>query len=43
VGLDIEENFPVWSGTVVTAGDAAFYGTMDRGVLALPEQQPPTQ
>jgi PQQ-dependent dehydrogenase (methanol/ethanol family) len=25
----IQENFPVWSGTVVTAGDIAFYGTMD--------------
>jgi PQQ-dependent dehydrogenase (methanol/ethanol family) len=25
----IEEKFPVWSGTVVTAGDVAFYGTMD--------------
>ena len=25
----IKENFPVWSGTVVTAGDVAFYGTMD--------------
>jgi PQQ-dependent dehydrogenase (methanol/ethanol family) len=25
----IEENFPVWSGTVVTAGDLVFYGTMD--------------
>ncbi len=25
----IKENFPVWSGTVVTAGDIAFYGTMD--------------
>ena len=26
----IHEKFPVWSGTVVTAGDVAFYGTMDR-------------
>jgi PQQ-dependent dehydrogenase (methanol/ethanol family) len=26
----IKENFPCWSGTVVTAGDVAFYGTMDR-------------
>jgi PQQ-dependent dehydrogenase (methanol/ethanol family) len=26
----ITENFPVWSGTLVTAGDVAFYGTMDR-------------
>lgn len=25
----IHENFPVWSGTVVTKGDVAFYGTMD--------------
>ena len=25
----IQENFPVWSGTVVTAGDVVFYGTMD--------------
>src|SRR5919201_329703 len=25
----IKENFPVWSGTVVTAGDVAFYGTLD--------------
>ena len=25
----IKENFPVWSGTVVTAGDLVFYGTMD--------------
>ncbi|ACK52290.1 PQQ-dependent dehydrogenase, methanol/ethanol family [Methylocella silvestris BL2] len=25
----IQERFPVWSGTVVTAGDVAFYGTMD--------------
>lgn len=24
----IKENFPVWSGTMVTAGDIAFYGTM---------------
>jgi len=26
----IHENLPVWTGTVVTAGDVAFYGTMDR-------------
>jgi glucose dehydrogenase len=26
----IRERFPAWSGTVVTAGDVAFYGTMDR-------------
>jgi lanthanide-dependent methanol dehydrogenase len=25
----VKENFPVWSGTVVTAGDVVFYGTMD--------------
>jgi lanthanide-dependent methanol dehydrogenase len=25
----IKEHFPVWSGTMVTAGDVAFYGTMD--------------
>src|SRR5204862_187382 len=25
----IKERFPVWSGTIVTAGDVAFYGTMD--------------
>ena len=25
----IREHFPVWSGTLVTAGDVAFYGTMD--------------
>ena len=25
----IPESFPVWSGTLVTAGDVAFYGTMD--------------
>jgi glucose dehydrogenase len=26
---ELKENFPVWSGTVVTAGDVAFYGTME--------------
>jgi PQQ-dependent dehydrogenase (methanol/ethanol family) len=26
---EIPENFPIWSGTVVTAGDVVFYGTMD--------------
>jgi len=26
---EIPENFPVWSGALVTAGDIAFYGTMD--------------
>ncbi len=25
----IKEHFPVWSGTMVTAGDVAFYGTME--------------
>jgi len=25
----VKENFPVWSGTVVTGGDVVFYGTMD--------------
>ena len=31
----IHEKFPVWSGTVVTAGDVAFYGTMDRWLKAV--------
>jgi PQQ-dependent dehydrogenase (methanol/ethanol family) len=26
---EIPEHFPVWSGTLVTAGDVVFYGTMD--------------
>ena len=26
---ELHEKFPVWSGTVVTAGDVAFYGTLD--------------
>jgi PQQ-dependent dehydrogenase (methanol/ethanol family) len=26
---EVYENFPLWSGTVVTAGDIVFYGTMD--------------
>ena len=26
---EIKEDFPVWSGALVTAGDIAFYGTMD--------------
>ena len=26
---EIKEDLPVWSGTLVTAGDVAFYGTMD--------------
>jgi lanthanide-dependent methanol dehydrogenase len=25
----IKENFPAWSGALVTAGDVVFYGTMD--------------
>ncbi|MDH3440988.1 MAG: PQQ-dependent dehydrogenase, methanol/ethanol family, partial [Gammaproteobacteria bacterium] len=25
----IKEKFPVWSGSVVTAGDVSFYGTLD--------------
>jgi PQQ-dependent dehydrogenase (methanol/ethanol family) len=29
------ENFPVWSGTVVTAGDVVFYGTMEGWFKAL--------
>ena len=32
---EIHENFPVWSGAVVTAGDIAFYGTMDRWFKAV--------
>ena len=31
----IKEKFPVWSGTLVTAGDVAFYGTMDRWLKAV--------
>lgn len=31
----LRENFPVWSGTVVTGGDVAFYGTMDRWFKAI--------
>jgi PQQ-dependent dehydrogenase (methanol/ethanol family) len=31
----IHENFPVWSGTMVTAGDIAFYGTLDRWFKAV--------
>ncbi len=26
---EIKEKFPVWSGTVATAGDVVFYGTLD--------------
>ena len=31
----IHEKFPVWSGALVTAGDVAFYGTMDRWFKAV--------
>jgi len=31
----VNERFPVWSGTVVTAGDVVFYGTMDGWFKAL--------
>ena len=31
----IKEKFPVWSGTVVTKGNIAFYGTMDRWLKAV--------
>lgn len=31
----VKESFPVWSGTVVTAGDVVFYGTMDGWFKAL--------
>jgi alcohol dehydrogenase (cytochrome c) len=31
----IHEEFPVWSGTVVTAGGIAFYGTLDRWFKAV--------
>jgi alcohol dehydrogenase (cytochrome c) len=32
---EVKENFPVWSGTVVTAGDVVFYGTMEGWFKAL--------
>ena len=32
---EVKEKFPVWSGTVVTAGDVVFYGTMDNWFKAL--------
>jgi PQQ-dependent dehydrogenase (methanol/ethanol family) len=35
IAWDIHEKFPVWSGAVVTAGDVAFYGTMDRWFKAV--------
>ena len=31
----VSENFPVWSGALVTAGDVVFYGTMDGWFKAL--------
>jgi PQQ-dependent dehydrogenase (methanol/ethanol family) len=31
----IKEKFPVWSGALVTAGDVAFYGTLDRWFKAV--------
>src|SRR4029079_815700 len=31
----VRENFPVWSGAVVTAGAVCFYGTMDGWFKAL--------
>lgn len=31
----IKEKFPVWSGTLATAGDVCFYGTMDRWFKAV--------
>src|SRR3712207_8898711 len=31
----LRERFPVWSGTLVTAGDVVFYGTMDRWFRAV--------
>jgi PQQ-dependent dehydrogenase (methanol/ethanol family) len=32
---EVDENFPVWSGALVTAGDVVFYGTMDGWFKAL--------
>jgi len=31
----LKENFPVWSGALVTAGDVVFYGTMDGSFKAV--------
>jgi PQQ-dependent dehydrogenase (methanol/ethanol family) len=31
----VREKFPVWSGALVTAGDVAFYGTLDRWFKAV--------
>jgi lanthanide-dependent methanol dehydrogenase len=35
IAWQIDEWFPVWSGTVATAGDVVFYGTMDRWFRAV--------
>jgi PQQ-dependent dehydrogenase (methanol/ethanol family) len=32
---DIQEDFPVWSGALATAGDVVFYGTMDGAFKAV--------
>ncbi|HWA15855.1 MAG TPA: PQQ-binding-like beta-propeller repeat protein, partial [Gemmatimonadales bacterium] len=32
---EVRERFPVWSGTLVTAGGLVFYGTMDRWFRAV--------
>ncbi|HEX3835911.1 MAG TPA: PQQ-dependent dehydrogenase, methanol/ethanol family [Steroidobacteraceae bacterium] len=34
----VNENFPIWSGTVVTAGNVVFYGTMDGWFKAVDAQ-----
>ncbi|MBZ5583285.1 MAG: methanol/ethanol family PQQ-dependent dehydrogenase [Acidobacteriia bacterium] len=34
----VKEDFPAWSGTVVTAGDVLFYGTMDGWFKALDDR-----
>jgi PQQ-dependent dehydrogenase (methanol/ethanol family) len=35
---EVKENFPIWSGTVVTAGNVVFYGTMDGWFKAVDAQ-----
>lgn len=35
----VKEDFPAWSGTVVTAGDLVFYGTMDGWFKAVDTQK----
>jgi lanthanide-dependent methanol dehydrogenase len=35
IAWQVPERFPVWSGTVTTAGDVVFYGTMDRWFKAV--------